>query len=374
MKFVINRSKLLDAMQIIIGASERIHPMAILLNVMLKTEQNTLYMCCSNTELEISCAIPLVNTNNIDGEITIPAKNLLDICRSLPENSDIAFSQSKNDCIVQSGACRFVLATLPAEEFPRIKWQESEAQTTINIAAATLKKIIDSTAFAIAQDDARYYLNGLLLEIKNNTLWSVATDGHRLALDGDNTPVTNENLPPRILIPRKSVFELSKLLSRSQTVQLQMTERYLRVIGENYIFITKLIESKYPSYEKAIPNDCDKKIILQREAIKSAFQRVTLLANSNAFKTLQMQLSQNQLKIVSTNRQAPAEETLEIVYDGPNLNINFNATYLIEALEHLTTESVVFSLKDSISSLLIEEKTTEKKPDNKLQVIMPLKN
>lgn len=370
MRFIIKRNDLLQPLQMVIGAIERRQTMPILANVLLVVEGKKLSMTCTDLEVELISSVMLDYATEDSGSITVSGRKLLDICRVLPENSMIEFTQeSESRVVVRAEKSRFVLAALPAEEFPKVNWNTTEDRLAEFVLPQTeLLLLLDSTQFAMAQQDVRYYLNGLLLELKDKMIWAVATDGHRLALNGIKAPVS---ALAQVIVPRKGVLELMRLLTGSeQDAKVVVGKNHIRVSGSSFVFTSKLIDGKFPDYNKAIPEACDKEVIVNRDVFKRGLTRVAVLSN-DMFRGVKLQINNGLIRLsTNTQDQEEAEEEIGVEYQGEEISTGFNINYLLDVLSNVSAEKVTMKLKDGISSILIEETAGN---DNKLYVIMPLR-
>jgi DNA polymerase-3 subunit beta len=302
-----------------------------------------------------------------DFQTTIPARKLLDICKALPDGSEIKFTIDENRVSLNSGRSRFTLATLPAKDFPGL--DEIEVQHSFDISQGLFKGLIEKTSFAMAQQDVRYYLNGILMEISSGIIKLVATDGHRLALSelALDSGVGEER---QIIIPRKAVMELSRLLdSGDSTAKCELSQNHLRVETESLIFTTKLIDGKFPEYQRVIPVDGNKIMQVERETLKHSMSRIAILSNEK-YRGIRLTLSSGNLSIQANNPdQEEAEEELQVDYDEIDIEIGFNVTYLIDVLNELGSDKVQIKLKDSNSSAIISDAADE----SSLYVVMPMR-
>jgi len=286
------------------------------------------------------------------GEVTVSARKLLDICRSLPEGANVKFSSSDGKAQVVSGRSRFTLATLPANEFPAV--DNGENNIEFDIDAAILKNLIDATSFAMAQQDVRYYLNGMLWEVSANKLRAVATDGHRMALCDAECSIEVSELTKAIL-PRKGVIELSRLVADEGSVRVAMGSNHIRVNGSDYCFTSKLVDGAYPDYDRVLPKGGDKLVEGNRAELKQAFGRTAILSNEK-YRGVRIMLSNGAIKMVANNpEQEEAEEEVGVDYAGDELEIGFNVSYLLDVLNVLKGDAVRLTLSDSSSSALVED-------------------
>jgi DNA polymerase III subunit beta len=366
MKFSISRESFLQPLQLVSGAVERRHTLPILSNVLIKVSENSLWLTGTDLEVELISNVTLEG-DFTEGEITVPAKKLVDICKGLREGSAIDFEVEANKALIKSGRSKFSLSTLSASDYPNLEdWQ---GELEFEIPQSALKRLIDSTHFCMAQQDVRYYLNGMSLETEENIIRTVATDGHRLALC--RLAYTNATLPNRqVIIPRKGVLEISRLIEDSdKRVKVQVGSNHIRIFSTDFIFTSKLVDGRFPDYRRVLPKDGDKKIESEKDMLKQAFSRAAILSNEK-FKGVRLNLSENELKITANNpEQEEAEEIVDIDYAGAALEIGFNVAYLIDVMNGLNCEKVRITLADSNSSALLEDASD----DSALYVIMPMR-
>ncbi|MFT5313196.1 MAG: DNA polymerase-3 subunit beta [Paraglaciecola sp.] len=366
MKFSISRENFLQPLQMVSGAVERRHTLPILSNVLIKVSQNALWLTGTDLEVELISNVTLSGEFE-EGEITVPAKKLLDICRGLAEGSNLEFHVDANKAMLRSGRSKYSLSTLSADDYPNLEdWQ---GDLEFEIPQSALKKLIDSTQFSMAQQDVRYYLNGMSLETEENVIRTVATDGHRLALC--RMSYTNSVLPTRqVIIPRKGVLEISRLIEDDdKLLKVQIGTNHIRIFSTDFIFTSKLVDGRFPDYRRVLPKDGDKNIEASKDVLKNAFSRASILSNEK-FRGVRLNLSNGELKITANNpEQEEAEEIVDVDYQGDDLEIGFNVAYLIDVLNGLNSEQVKITLADSNSSALIEDATD----DSALYVIMPMR-
>jgi len=365
MKTTIKREDILVPLQQVIGAVERRQTLPILGNVLLKSTGGDLSLTATDLEIEMVARIKADNSDEF--QTTIPARKLLDICKALPESAVINFSIEDSRVSLTSARSRFTLASLPAEDFPGL--EEIEAQQTFSIPQNVFKSLFDKTSFAMAQQDVRYYLNGILMEISSGKIKLVATDGHRLALSetGLDTGVTDEK---QIIVPRKAVLELSRLLdSDDSPVKCVLSQNHLRVETDALVFTTKLIDGKFPDYQRVIPVDGNKTMEVDRETLKSSMSRIAILSNEK-YRGIRLTLTAGNLSIQANNPdQEEAEEELQVDYNESDVEIGFNVTYLIDVLNVIDSKNVQVKLKDSNSSAII----SDSEDDSSLYVVMPMR-
>jgi DNA polymerase-3 subunit beta len=365
MKTTIKREDLLAPLQQIIGAVERRQTLPILGNVLLKSSGGDLTL--SATDLEIEMVANVVADSADEIQTTIPARKLHDICKALPDSSVINFNIEDTRVSLTSGRSRFILSTLSAQDFPSL--DEIQVQQAFSIPQKQLKDLFDKTSFAMAQQDVRYYLNGILMEVSSGHIKLVATDGHRLALS-QGTLDNGECTERQIIIPRKAVLELSRLLdSTGGEARCELSQNHFRVETDSLVFTTKLIDGKFPDYQRVIPVDGNKTMQVNRETLKQSMSRIAILSNEK-YRGIRLTLSTGNLSIQANNPdQEEAEEELPVEYDEANMEIGFNVTYLIDVLNVLGSEKVQIKLKDSNSSAIMSDSQDE----TCLYVVMPMR-
>jgi len=298
------------------------------------------------------------------GELTLPGRKLLDICRNLPAGTDLRFALEKQRVTVRSGRSRFTLSTLPATEFPVLEAVKGAQGFTLE--QNVLGKQIERTQFAMAQQDVRYYLNGMLFELKKGELVTVATDGHRLALSAHKV---KHDTDVQVILPRKGILELSRLLGNEGDVQITLSQHHLMAELDGRRFISKLIDGKFPEYQRVIPSSTSHNIAADRQELRSALQRAAILSNEK-FRGIRLELKENTLGIHSHNpEQEEAEDAIEINYGGENFEVGFNVNYLLDVLGILQSDEIELGLTDSNSSCLI----TDSKVAGAKFVIMPMR-
>ncbi|MGB3918796.1 DNA polymerase III subunit beta [Thiothrix litoralis] len=368
MRLIQTREHLLESLQATLGAIEKRHTAPILENVLLRIQGNQSFWRGTDLELEIATHTPIMD--GADGEITLPARKLADICKSLAAESIVNLEvQEDKRARVTSGRSRFELATLPASEFPEL--EDIGEVHTLELPENTLKHLLESAAFAMANQDVRYYLNGLLLEVNPDGVRTVATDGHRLSLCFHNFEMTGVEQSRQLIIPRKGVLELSRLLRNDCQVplQIQSSQNHLRVQLDNLRFTTKLVDGRYPDYRAAVPGGGQIQVDLDRKAFKDMLNRVAILSNEK-FRGVRLSLSENRLKVEANNpEQEVATDELDVHYTGKDFSIGFNVTYLLDAVNHLSGETLRLHCNSPESSVLLTD------PDDETvrNVIMPIR-
>ena len=365
MRFSLQREVFLKPLNQVVNVVERRQTLPVLANLLVQVSDGQLSL--TGTDLEVEMVARTAVDDAQDGETTIPARKLFEIVRALPDGSKVTVSQSGDKVTVQAGRSRFTLASLPANDFPAI--DEVEATERIQVPEAALKELIERTAFAMAQQDVRYYLNGLLFDLGESRLRCVATDGHRLALCESplDAAVSNKR---QIIVPRKGVTELQRLLEGGdRELELELDRSHLRVKRDDVTFTSKLIDGRFPDYEAVIPIGADREVKVNREVLRAALQRAAILSNEK-YRGVRVEVSPGQLKISAHNpEQEEAQEEIEADTRVEDLAIGFNVNYLLDALSALRDEDVVMQLRDANSSALVREAGSEKCR----HVVMPLR-
>ena len=365
MRFSLQREVLLKPLAQVVNVVERRHTLPVLANLLVRVSGGQLAL--TGTDLEVEMVARTAVEEAQDGEITIPARKLFDIVRALPDGSRVTISQSGDKVTVQAGRSRFSLATLPANDFPSL--DEVDATEQVSVPEAALKELLERTAFAMAQQDVRYYLNGLLFDLRDDTLRCVATDGHRLALC-ETSLEQGHGGRRQIIVPRKGVQELQRLLEGGdRQIQLELGKGHIRVKRDDVTFTSKLIDGKFPDYEAVIPIGADREVKIDREALRAALQRASILSNEK-YRGVRVEVSPNLLKISARNpEEEEAQEEVEAETHVDTLAIGFNVTYLLEALGALRDEFVVMQLRDANSSALVRGAGSH----HARHVVMPLR-
>ncbi|MGN6151053.1 MAG: DNA polymerase III subunit beta [Lysobacteraceae bacterium] len=365
MRFSLQREVLLKPLAQVVNVVERRQTLPVLANLLARVDGDLLSL--TGTDLEVEMVARTRVEDAQDGEITIPARKLFEIVRALPDGSRVTISQSGDKIAVQAGRSRFTLASLPANDFPAL--DEVDATERVKVGEAGLKELIERTAFAMAQQDVRYYLNGLLFDLRDSILRCVATDGHRLALceAALEAPVQTKR---QIIVPRKGVLELQRLLEGGdRELELEMGRSHIRVKRDDVTFTSKLIDGRFPDYEAVIPIGADREVKIDREAFRASLQRAAILSNEK-YRGVRIEVSPGQLKINAHNpEQEEAQEEVEADTRVDSLVIGFNVNYLLDALSALRDEHVVLQLRDANSSALLREAGSQKCR----HVVMPLR-
>ncbi len=352
MKFIINRDQLLTPLQQIVSVIEKRQTMPILSNVLLQVSDSHLIMTGSDTEIQMISKLNL-DTAFEEGEITVPARKFLDICRLLPSSVEIKFELNEDKVKLVAARSRFSLSTLPAEHYPEFNESEFDYQFSLN--AGKFKKGLDKTLFCMANQDVRYYLNGLLLHISNSRLKMVASDGHRLSIFEDDIGMAT-GYEARIILPRKAVQELSRLLDDAEAeLNIQFSNNHIKIYYKDVVFSSKLIDAKFPDFSKVFNQPFLSPMLIQKQLLREALNRVAILSNEK-YKGVTFDIAGDQLKLSTHNPEHDeAEEELIIDYQGQPLSISFNSQYMLDAVSNLDSELAVITLATNASSCFIEE-------------------
>ncbi len=365
MKFSISKLELFPPLQQVVGVVERKQTHEVMYNLLFEASDDSLQMTGTDNEVELQTRIPLIVTE--PGRTTIPARKLFDICRSLDDSARLDFEIVADKAKIRCGKSRFTLATLPVDEFPLV----GELSDTIEVSLPQqeLETAIKRTSFAMAQQDVRYYLNGLLLQLSENELCCVSTDGHRLALHKTDAAIeTTESV--KAIIPRKAITELSRLMDGSDTrIELSLNEKHLRIRLGALQMTSKLVEGKFPDYEKVIPLDSNNVALVDRELFRQSLTRSAILANET-YKGVRLMLDKEMLGIQTNNpKHEEAEDELEIDYSGDPIEIAFNVVYLLDVLNAVNSDTVALNIKDNTSSMVINPGDSKQST----YVVMPMR-
>jgi DNA polymerase-3 subunit beta len=365
MHITVRREELLKPLGIVAGVVERRQTLPILSNILLRYNGKELSLTGTDLEVEITARISA--QGGTAGEMTVPARKLYDISRALPAEAEIHISFEKDKALIRSGKSRFRLLTMPASEFPAI--ETAQWEHTVSLPQKQLRWLLEKTMFCMAQQDVRYYLNGLLIELNGKRLRSVATDGHRLSLA--ETELTNSiNGEKQVILPRKGVLEMTRFLNDSdETIEVQIGANHMRANLKDMTFTSKLIDGRFPDYTKVIPSNQSKHIHVKRDVFRETLNRAAILSNEK-YRGVRFGLSDGLLTITAHNpEQEEAQEELVVNYKGEGLEIGFNVNYISEAVGALDSDEVEFGLNDPNSSCLLRA------PDNSkhLYVVMPMR-
>ncbi|BAE73277.1 DNA polymerase III subunit beta [Sodalis glossinidius str. 'morsitans'] len=365
MKFIVEREQLLKPLQQVSSPLGGRPTLPILGNLLLQVSEDRLLLTGTDLEMEMVAQVALSAAHE-PGATTVPARKFFDICRGLPEGAEIAVTLEGERMLIRSGRSRYSLSTLPASNFPNLDDWQSEVEFTLS--QSILKRLIESTQFSMAHQDVRYYLNGMLFETEGEELRTVATDGHRLAVCAMSV---GEALPSHsVIVPRKGVMELVRMLDGGENpVKLQIGSNNIRASVGDYIFTSKLVDGRFPDYRRVLPKNPDKTLEAGCDVLKQAFARAAILSNEK-FRGVRLYLSANQLKITANNpEQEEAEEILDVTYQGSEMEIGFNVSYVLDVLNALKCEEVRLLLTDGVSSVQIEDSASQAAA----YVVMPMR-
>ena len=364
MKFDAEKSQIVESLQNAAAVAERRQTIPILANVRLKTLNGKLEVTATDLEIQIKTYSELINIEE-EGETTVSARKMSELCRSLPDGEKVNFSLTSGKLTVRADNFHADFATISPDDFPEIEINEELNPLKIN--SSILKRVLTKTSFSMASQDVRYYLNGMLLEVQGSKINGVATDGHRLALSSSSV---DSNLEVRNILPRKAVLELSKLLSADdKDINLMIGPSYIEVKTDNLSFSSKLIDGKYPDYDKVFPTGNPLPVEISKDLLQAALSRASVLSNEK-YRGVRFQLSENKLKLTANNpEQESAEEELEVSYNGIDLEVGFNIGYLLDVLNSIEGDNVNFEFYGEDSSCIIKEQNS----DNDVYVIMPMR-
>lgn len=365
MQIQIDREALLKPVNMVAGVVERRQTLPILSYLLLQAKDGKLSL--TGTDLEVEMLAVAEGQVEKPGEVTVPARKVFDICRALPEGATISLAKQGEKVVLKAGKSRFSLSTLPATDFPKVEGGAFDRAVTIE--AAALKRLLDRTAFCMAQQDVRYYLNGLYLEVREQGLRGVATDGHRMAVADVECDVSGvERLD--VIVPRKAIHEIGRLVAgRDEKVRLEFGVNHMRLTAGEVVFTSKLIDGKFPDYTKVIPNNQSKMLHLDRQLLREALGRVAILANEK-YRGIRLGLGEGLLQVSAHNPdQEEAFEEVETDYRGEPMEIGFNVGYLIEAATAIESETLILGLNDPNSSCTLRPEGS----DSTLYVVMPMR-
>ncbi len=345
------QAQVLEALQSVAGIVERRHTLPILANVLLRKNGDSIEFTTSDLEIQVRTHATL------GGDVgqmatTVGARKLIDILRALPPDQVVSLSSAQNKLVLQGGKSRFTLQTLPADDFPLVN-ESVDFGPTFSVPQKTLRDLVNQVHFAMAVHDIRYYLNGILFIAEGRTLTLVATDGHRLAL-GQAQLAAEVPSKQEVILPRKTVLELQRLLKDEETpIEMRFANNQAKFGFSGMEFVTKLVEGKFPDYNRVIPRNHKNALVLGRAPLLAALQRAAILT-SEKFKGVRVNLEPGVLRIASSNaEQEEAKEELEVDYNGDAIDIGFNVTYLIDVLANMSQEMVKLELQDSSASVLM---------------------
>ena len=363
-----NRDTLLAPLQSVSGIVEKRHTLPILSNVLLEKKDDKLTLLATDIEIQITTSTA-ADSGSGDGAVTVGARKLQDILRSLPDTAEVSLNLEDKRLQLKAGKSRFSLQTLPAEDFPRMALAEGESKS-FTVTQKQFRQLLGQTQFSMAAQDVRYYLNGLLLLVDGNELRAVATDGHRLAyasmaLDGEVSESRQE-----LILPRKTVLELSRLLADSdEPLLIELAANQIRFKFGQISLVSKLIDGKFPDYERVIPATLKNVVTLNRATLLQSMVRAAILTNEK-FRGVRLVLTPGSMKIMAANaEQEEAQEEIEVDYNGDSIDVGFNVGYLLDVLNNSSAEAVEWGFNDANSSALL----TIPGNDRFKYVVMPMR-
>ena len=366
MKLTLQRDQALPPLSLVTGVVERRQTLPILANALLESGNEMLRLIGTDLEVEVLIEIPAENVTA--GTTTVNARKLLDICRTLPDGATLQITQTEDRLKIQSGHSRYNLQSLPAKDFPRLEegdhWEER-----IKLPQAKLRDLLEKTAFSMAQQDVRYFLNGVLLELNDTELAAVATDGHRLARSHISLPTAVDN-PQQVIVPRKAVHELTRFLKDTEeNITLEMNPNHLRFSRPGAALTTKIIDGKFPDYRSVMTQNLTQTLAAERGELYDVLARTAVLTNEK-YRGVRLELNKGSARVVAHNPdKEEARDEIAVEYGGEPIEIGFNVTYLMEALRALTENKVEIYVQDSNSGCLLQspgDKSTQ-------YLIMPMR-
>lgn len=368
MKLVqLERDTLLKPLQTVTGIVEKRHTLPILSNVLIERKQGSLLMMATDLEIQVATRTELEKGSGEDAGLTVSARKLQDILRALPEGAEATLDVQNNRLQVRCGKSRFNLQTLPEADFPAMA-DPGAAQAKVTMPQKALRELLLLVQYAMAQQDIRYYLNGLLLVLEGGQAKVIATDGHRLSYAA--RPLGQQQEKREAILPRKAVLELSRLLADSEdVVSIELYASLARFTFGNTVLTSKIIDGKFPDYTRVVPTNYQKRFSIKRQDLLQSLQRAAILSNEK-FRGVRWMVAVNSLRVSCTNNeQEEAQEELEIVYAGDALDIGFNITYILDVLNNVRSDTVECSFGDANSSMLVTV------PDNRefRYVVMPMR-
>lgn len=365
-ELTISKQDLLSPLLTVAGAVDKKQSLAVLSHILLKLTQNQLFLTATDLEIEITCRLSCISQYE-HGSITVPAKKMVDIIRSLDDNANPTIAFNAGVVLIKEGRSQFKLSTLPADDYPARDDELSDIEFSVGRLA--LIHLLQSTHFAMAQQDVRIFLNGLLFDIDAQAITAVATDGHRMAICRLTSQL--QQAAQRLLIPRKSVQEMLRLLNNvnDERVLISAGKNHIKLTTEQYTLSSKLLEARFPPYVKAIPKGQDKQVVIDRDLLKRALSRIVILAHEKSRAVL-MHIQSNQLTLIANNQeQEEAIEVLNAQTQGDELKIGINASYLLDVLSHVEEGPLRLSFLNMDSSILVESIQDEQYQ----YIIMPMR-
>jgi DNA polymerase-3 subunit beta len=360
------RDTLLAPLQSVSGIVERRHTLPILSNVLLEKKGDRLTLLATDIEIQITTSTEGAGGDG-DGAVTVGARKLQEILRSLPDTTEVSLVLEDKRLLVRGGKSRFSLQTLPADDFPRMTVNDGETKQ-FSISQKAFRQLISKTQYSMAAQDVRYYLNGLLLLVEGKELRAVATDGHRLAYA--SVEIDTDLPRQEMILPRKTVLELNRLLlDNDDALNITLTPNQVRFAFGSVVLVSKLIDGKFPDYERVVPATLKNHMKVGRQTLMQAMQRAAILTNEK-FRGVRVVLGENSLKLIAANaEQEEAVEEIEVDYTGDVIDVGFNVGYLLDVLNNIQTEEIQWSFNDANSSALI----TVPGNDRFKYVVMPMR-
>jgi len=359
------RDQILAPLQSVSGIVEKRHTLPILSNVLIEKDGERLTLLATDIEIQIKTGTQAIGPEKV--ALTVAARKLQDILRSLPESAEVSLDFEDRRLQLKAGKSRFNLQTLPSEDFPRMAGVEGQ-QTKLTLSQKQFKRLLSLVQYSMAQQDIRYYLNGLLLVVNGNEMRVVSTDGHRLAFASEALPDHHERM--EVILPRKTVLELSRQLAdNDEPLEIVIAPTQVQFRFGDIEFVSKLIDGKFPDYERVIPQNHTKLLRIPSAVLHQSLLRAAILTNEK-FRGVRLLLSNGSLKIMSSNaEQEDAQEEIELEYSGESLDVGFNVTYLLDVLNNVSTETIEIRLADANASALFTL------PDNERfkYVVMPMR-
>ena len=368
MKFTTKKNEIVDVLQMGASIAERRQTIPILANLRIVAKEGKIEITATDLEIQIRTTTEVTKIIE-EGEITVSARKMSELCRTLPDGESLEFDLSNGKLAVSSKNFHADFATISALDFPELEIKEET--NSLSISSSVLQRLLDKTAFCMASQDVRYYLNGLLIEYKEGEVNAVATDGHRLALATSPLSDMSSIEGMRQIVPRKAVLELSKILKQENDEDIKVTfgDSSLSIQGKNLDFSTKLIDGKFPEYEKVLPSGEPNSLEVTKENLQSALSRASVLSNEK-YRGVRFELDTNTLKLTANNpEKESAEELLEVKYSGSPLEIGFNIGYILDVLGTIETDNVELNFYGEESSCLIKEPGNQ----SEVYVIMPMR-
>lgn len=360
------RDTLLAPLQSVSGIVERRHTLPILSNVLLEKQGDRLTLLATDIEIQITTTATGAGGDG-DGAVTVGARKLQEILRSLPDSTEVSLTLEDKRLQVRGGKSRFNLQTLPADDFPRMTLAEGETKQ-FSISQKAFRQLLAKTQYSMAAQDVRYYLNGLLLMVDGQELRAVATDGHRLAFA--SVAIEAEFPRQEMILPRKTVLELNRLLvDTDDQLTITLAPNQVRFAFGSVVLVSKLIDGKFPDYERVIPASLKNHMTVGRQTLMQAMQRAAILTNEK-FRGVRVVLSENSLKLIAANaEQEEAQEEIEVQYTGDPIDVGFNVGYLLDVLNNVHSDEIQWSFNDANSSALV----TVPGNDRFKYVVMPMR-